>query len=151
MICLGGLVPGLFGHRVVSRPGPALPGPRCSADQVCGAVLGASSGQGTLHKRLRRAPLSSLRWNVRSSAPAEPCLSQGLAHILLGGGRMSICPLVRQTRGQASCPGCGNLLACSWSGITRTVLVNAQPGDGPQDATGAPRACRSRPGLLLFA
>lgn len=73
-------------------------------------------------------PVLSL-WNVRSFAPAEPCLSQGLAHILLWGGKMSICPLAREMGVRPPAQRCGNLLACS--GILRTVPVNAQPGDGP--------------------
>lgn len=75
-------------------------------------------------------PLVLSLWNVRSFAPAESCLSQGLAHIPLWGGRMSICPLVRETRGQASCPGVWEPAGMQLVWDHENSPCEFQPGDG---------------------
>ena len=95
-----------------------------------GVVLGASSGQWELLCAPSQLFSHRMFCNVHSFAPVEPCLSQGLAHmLLLWGERRSICLTVRETGGQVTCPEAWGPLACNWSGIMRAVPKNAGAAD----------------------
>lgn len=102
------------GHHLVTRTGSTVvgtsplelpahdlswrPGPRTARSQGgqqagwVGAVLGASSGQWELLCAPSQLLSCGMFCNVHSFVPAEPCLSQGLTHmLLLCGERRSIC------------------------------------------------------------